>query len=460
MKITKPLFQKLKITTISPVHIGDASGNLNKIEYLYDKKKKKVYFINKSKWIEFLVNNKLVDEFAKFASNPGNVVVKQQIKKETVELKVEKKKLKSVKGFGNLKALLNNDVTALDVITKELRPKNTFEWLEAKQISLKEIQEFTNRIAIVAVEEEQISNGNSRANNYKDRSRNNKVEKGLNDLVKTICDIKGNPYLPGSSIKGALRTAIVYCIVKKKPQLFNEYASRLMRINWSGISGRDFRQVEKNINNISKEIEIDVFHKLRLPDKKGNVSRESNMTNSIMQGLAVSDARCIGKKDSIILQKIDAFTKKNQNEEAINTLPIYRECIDRKTEFELSITMNPTILEKCGIKSIDEILAMSAEFIDDTINYQKSKFQGYEKELEEAKSCDLILGGGTGFLNKTIVHALLEEKAANEFIKHYLDKKFYKAKHINDNITSPRTLKVTKIANHISLMGLCKIEKI
>lgn len=460
MNITKPLFQKFKLTTISPVHIGDASGSLNKIEYLYDKKKKKVYFINKSKWIDFLVTHKWVDDFAEFASNPGNTVVKQLIKKDPSKPKEKEKKVKSVKGFGNLKALLNNDASALNTTAKELRPKDTFEWLAAKEVSLTEIQKFTNRIATVAIEEEaQSSNSNLKSNNYRDRSRNNKSEKGLNDIVKTICDVQGNPYLPGSSIKGALRTGIVYCIVKKNPQRFSKYSKQLLNIDWSKITRYDLRNVEKDIIRISKNIETEVFHKLRLPDKKGNESRESNMTNSIMQGLAISDARCIEKKDTIILQNVDAFSKRNPNEEAINTLPIFRECIARNSEFEFSITMNPAMLAKCGIKSIDEILAMSAKSIDDTVDYQKRKFQGYEKELEEAKSSDLILGGGTGFLNKTIVHALLEEKEANNFIKHYLDKKFYKAKHINDNVISPRTLKATKIANHLSLMGLCKIEK-
>ena len=57
-------YWKMKLTCQSPVHIG--SGDIyQKNQYVYeeDGKRAHIYFLNESKWAEFLENEKLLDSF-------------------------------------------------------------------------------------------------------------------------------------------------------------------------------------------------------------------------------------------------------------------------------------------------------------------------------------------------------------------------------------------------------------
>ena len=85
----------------------------------------------------------------------------------------------------------------------------------------------------------------------------------------------------------------------------------------------------------------------------------------------------------------------------------------------------------------------------------------------------MLLGGGTGFLSKTLVYALAgSDEEAHTFISSYLDAAFQKKnqrtgrrepahrhKELDEKI-SPRTLKRAVMGQDDWIMGLCSIRGI
>ena len=73
------------------------------------------------------------------------------------------------------------------------------------------------------------------------------------------------------------------------------------------------------------------------------------------------------------------------------------------------------------------------------------------------------IGGGTGFLTKTLVAYLAPTKMrAKEFISRYLNMKFKQRvnRGIRDTKIAPRTLKATKYNGKLTLLGIAKIGKV
>ena len=69
----------------------------------------------------------------------------------------------------------------------------------------------------------------------------------------------------------------------------------------------------------------------------------------------------------------------------------------------------------------------------------------------------MILGGGTGFINKTILYALASNQRSAVRVVNALLKK---AKRNQDTELAPRTLKLVYNAqDETFLMGLCRLKK-
>ncbi|MFC2639120.1 MAG: hypothetical protein ACFN0X_09440, partial [Mitsuokella sp.] len=156
-----------------------------------------------------------------------------------------------------------------------------------------------------------------------------------------------------------------------------------------------------------------------------------------------------------------------------HTISLFRECIPAGRRLRFSITADFSVLEKIGISSIAEIVQWTRAYTQDGLSWQRKFFDGaYGYVFDEAEEADLLLGGGTGFLSKTIVRALApSEKAARDFTARLLDKKFTKRdkrtgkwgpdhKHvIQDGALSPRTLKLAAYGQDTWALGLCRLEE-
>ena len=63
MKMSDLFHKEYELECIAPLHIGSGE-KLMAFEYLYDRKRHEVHFLDESKWIAFLEKHSLTDSFA------------------------------------------------------------------------------------------------------------------------------------------------------------------------------------------------------------------------------------------------------------------------------------------------------------------------------------------------------------------------------------------------------------
>jgi CRISPR-associated protein Csm5 len=381
--------KEYELTCISPIHIGNGEI-LKGYEYLYDKQHQCVYFLDEGKWIRFLQQHHLMDAFAVYIQETA----------------------------------------------KAMQPKKPFhgmmlwEWLRTKGITALEMSKLGQTTSTVTT------------------NNNISVRNSLNDVHRLVVQCNGEPYIPGSSLKGFLRTGLLHWYLEKHPEVCRSIGDTIKR--------NPFRRMGQT----TKQLEQDVFSCLTI--KSHDVI--SPMVKSCMRGLLVSDAQLYDTKaKTMILQKIDATTKENKLHETEKKLPIFRECIPIGTKFRFNITMDRTMMAELGIHATDEIIAAAREYAQSVLAMERKAFgRSYKGEFKESEDADLILGGGTGFQSKTVFYTILSpDKEGRGILAKKLDENFPKHKHqVNDHIISPRTLKLTRTNTDRCIMGLCYVNEV
>lgn len=378
---------KMKLEVITPVHIGgvDYKSDLSTTEYVYDPNKKSLVIIDNSKFVKFLNKKGMFDIYL------------EHIKRNTFGQKNQQNKKVDIYKF--LKS--NNLHMYIGDFTKE---------------------KYTN----LAV---------------------NKTT--LNDVNLLIKNALGKPYIPGSSIKGAIvNNLIVDYIIKNRKQFdssIKDIISETVKIK-----GADFFDKTKinNYKNIVKKKIDKIQEEILYKSEKERVKRF---------GLSISDT--YEEKDVKInfLQDID---ENIENGNFIDMMTI-REYIMPKSIFYFDMIIDRDIFKiksKLNIKCADDVIK--------AIKNANEYMTGDVLELE-FKEKDLIIGANTGFHQKTIVHSLFTDyNQRTEVTKRLLHKKFdINRKKRNDKISdhsqdecSPRILNQVKEYDGIDIAGLVNIS--
>ena len=66
---------KCELECLAPVHIGNGE-TLQNLEYLYDETEEELYFIDRTKWMRFMTDNRLVDKFVSFHADYNSKTTK------------------------------------------------------------------------------------------------------------------------------------------------------------------------------------------------------------------------------------------------------------------------------------------------------------------------------------------------------------------------------------------------
>ena len=235
-------------------------------------------------------------------------------------------------------------------------------------------------------------------------------------------------YIPGSSVKGALRTTLLTAaLLKSPPQEPNpdlpvdRYAS----------------------------FEDAYFHTLSLKRDRNQMVQTGNPLNSIMQGVRISDSLPVPDSRLCLTRKIDEFPDRTYN--AIN---ICRECIKPGTQIRCVLTLDQSILrgeitEQTIVRSIAEASAF----------YQRSVIAHYPQACNDMNSKTILLGGGVGYQSKTVTNAYYGNQAMDVTMR-VLDAAFRKHRHLQDwqEGISPRALKQTDFNNTPYAYGVCEVS--
>ncbi len=280
--------------------------------------------------------------------------------------------------------------------------------------------------------------------------------KSANDIAPHIKQVDGSVYIPGSSIKGYLRTAILHHLLLQERALADSA--------WWDIKEAIFNSDKNTLKNLKKKpativagLEQELLHRLGK-----NTKVAGDAVNSVMQGLLVGDALPVGEVRTVLLQKMD-LKKKDMNERSFaKSLPIFRECIAPGMRLECEVTLDYELLKLIGIRSYVDLQKIADEFYDFILERWQGVFAENVEAAEAFANCqggNMFLGGGTGFLTKTILAAIApSEKEELETVRKLLDTLFSNKRHFDDGIIAPRTLKLVSYQRHNYLQGIVEVK--
>lgn len=282
----------------------------------------------------------------------------------------------------------------------------------------------------------------------------NEKKKTLNDINRHIQQPDGSLYVPGSSIKGVFRTAILYSLLQKRQDIKVKYWRQIQE----KISSNYFKPY-RDFNKLISDLENELLHTLRLVD--GDI-HSNNAVYSAMRGLQVSDTYASRNMQTAILQKVDGGFDKF-GKASPKKLPIFRECMLPKAELFFDVKIEKAVMSTIGINSVDDLLKATHSFFAAVTDLLQQAFgKEYQEAFQGVAASNMFLGGNTGFLSKTLLAMLAPDKdTAKNTIKVLLDKSFKNHKHLlRDKIIAPRTLKCTNYNGKLMLMGVAEVRKV
>lgn len=306
-------------------------------------------------------------------------------------------------------------------------------------------------------------------------------KKTLNDISRHIQQPDGSLYVPGSSIKGVFRTAILYSLLQKRQDIKVKYwcyikqqvdiieklmeeerKPRELQIMPYSVIKKKKNQATKEIDKLIASLESELLHTLRLKDDKERNISNKNAVCSAMRGLQVSDTYASRNMQTAILQKVDGGFDKF-GKASPKKLPIFRECMLPEAELFFDVKIEKAVMNTIGINSVDDLLKATHSFFAAVTDLLQQAFgKEYQEAFQVVAAGNMFLGGNTGFLSKTLLAMLAPDKdTAKNTIKVLLDKSFKTHKHLlRDKVIAPRTLKCTNYNGKLMLMGVAEVRKV
>lgn len=209
------------------------------------------------------------------------------------------------------------------------------------------------------------------------------------DILEFMSDPYGNPYVPGSTIKGMLRTAIAASRIRRDAVLKSRIASKLERS-----TGRNRKYLAKEIT----EAEAAIFNNLEYEGQK-----HGDAVNSDMRLVRVSDSEPLSSRDLMVCKKFD-----ERPDGTGNALPIFKICLKPGTKIKFTVTLEKSACESSLGKqfySFDDIVRALRDFDSIYTSQFLNQFKNQVRPTDEIR-CWL---GSAGFHSKTILGAMYDD---------------------------------------------------
>lgn len=258
-------------------------------------------------------------------------------------------------------------------------------------------------------------------------------------ILEFVKDAYGLPYVPGSSLKGALRTALLGARILDNPK---KYADLQQEVLKAPNILKNRKPDKKYLVSQGKKAEVVAFHTLKNAPKKIEDAK-----NDELKGIHISDSLPLPLESLILCQKIDMGLGGKKS-----SLNILRECLKPKTVVEFELTIDTSVC-KITKEEIEQALQKTYDF------YREVYVKKFLKQQAEEKG-NLYLGGGCGFGTKTITYELLPKEQGAKVIAKLMENKFPKHAHRADaqKGVSPHMLKCTNYNGSLCEMGKCHIQ--
>ena len=270
----------------------------------------------------------------------------------------------------------------------------------------------------------------------------------LNDITPQIRGANGDVYIPGSSIKGVIDSAIISHMLRNN-KAFRSTVQRELRKVLDVYKRKNARNLFKDI---FKMVNLAILKHIHvLTNNEGKPFKA--ILASAFRGISVSDAMPMSAIQTEVLKKEDSCV----DEDGTHEISVHRECILPNQKFTFTLTLDTAITKEIGITSIDQVLDILQEDFDATHKLLASKFKKVSSSIFKAlEPANAYIGSNTGFVQKTIIMAAFtdDEKTGIDIIKAILDVNFQKAKHDSkDHFMAPRAIKLVKWNGNYYEMG-------
>ena len=354
---------QLSLTIVSPTNIG-GSETLTTKDYMYNYDAGEVYLLNNYEWFRFLARHNKLAEFEIYMQN------------------------------------------------EMVRPngRTMYDWAK-NTIGSSQLTKDVLGPAIGSIIKSSI---------YNEGRKNS-----LNDITPQIRGANGEVYIPGSSIKGVIDSAIISHMLRNN-KAFRSNVQRELRKVLDVYKRKNAGSLFKDIFKMVNQAIIKHIHVLTNNDGKPL----KGILASAFRGISVSDAMPMSAIQTEVLKKEDSCV----DEDGTHEISVHRECILPNQKFFFTLTLDTAITKGIGITSVDQVLEILQEDFDATHELLSSKFKKVSPSIFKAlEPANAYIGSNTGFVQKTIIMAAFtdNEETGIDIIRAILDVKFQKAKHAN-----------------------------
>ena len=377
---------QLSLTIVSPTNIG-GSEKLTTKDYMYNYDAGEVYLLNNYEWFRFLARHNKLAEFEIYMQN------------------------------------------------EMVRPngRTMYDWAK-NTIGASQLTKDVLGPAIGSIMKSSI---------YNEGRKNS-----LNDITPQIRGANGEVYIPGSSIKGVIDSAIISHMLRNN-KAFRSNVQRELRKVLDVYKRKNARSLFKDIFKMVNQAIIKHIHVLT--NNEGKPLK--GILASAFRGISVSDAMPMSAIQTEVLKKEDSCV----DEDGTHEISVHRECILPNQKFFFTLTLDTAITKEIGITSVNQVLEILQEDFDATHELLSSKFKKVSSSIFKAlEPANAYIGSNTGFIQKTIIMAAFidDEKTGIDIIRAILDVNFQKAKHASkDHFMAPRAIKLVKWNGHYYEMG-------
>ncbi len=198
---------------------------------------------------------------------------------------------------------------------------------------------------------------------------------------------RGKPYIPGSSVKGAIRTAILWKEVKENRSLL-EWTIRQIKYEL----GKERYLQKKDLGRLDDKLEEKVFRRTTLEGTK-----QGDPKNDLLRALRIGDSSFF---DSWSVYQVKFL--------GMRSFSVLAECIDGGQTAEIAVDFDRFTLNHLGQRlDLDDVIHASREFAEEVVRVETSRSYPEEAKQEfrrvlKARGTILRIGWGTGWYSSTI----------------------------------------------------------
>ena len=256
--------------------------------------------------------------------------------------------------------------------------------------------------------------------------------KSKNNINLCIKSPYGEPYIPGTSLKGALKNIIFSEMISSDSKLKKNIQNKINRTN----SNR-----RRYLSREERQLIEDTEKYLNMDD------------------IIIRDSEPLSTDCLVLSKKRDL--KAGLSPDRKSELNLVRECIKPGTKVKFDVIIGDEFPY-----SIEDIENMMNKWFKHYSDVFLSKFK-YKTKGKPGKDAIMYLGGGTGFVSKTIMYSVFDGREAvtqtmkvfEETIgKHYRDHKHYKDD--KEYKISPHMVKITELNKENLEFGMCKLSSV